>query len=229
MLSRIADYREARKLGSLILRDARHIIKILRDIKDSQWDICLQEGSSKYPIKIPMTKAQELLPSRIKLRYFNEWYVRIILGGIIEKAILESHANSKVIRQMFRNKDHLISSSLLKIKKDQIKGLGDIDIFQYCDIRSQFRSKMPYTYVGLTFDRNLAETLRIHSNLIVRNEEVTGEDDENSLMKKSQSYVKDLQRLTDFDRAQETFQLNYCDFLDDIKPVLVSLEDKLKQ
>jgi hypothetical protein len=88
---------------------------------------------------------------------------------------------------------------------------------------------MPYTYVGLTFDRNLAETLRIHSNLIVRSEAVTGEDDENSLMKKSQNYVKDLQRLTDFDRAQETFQLNYCDFLDDIKPVLVSLEDKLKQ
>jgi hypothetical protein len=213
----------------LILRDARHIIKTLRDIKDSQWDICLQEGGRKYPIKIPMTKAQELLPSRIKLRYFNEWYVRIILGGIIEKAILESHANSKAIRQMFRNKDHLISSSLLKIKKGQIKGLGDIEIFQYCDIRSQFRSKMPYTYVGLTFDRNLAEALRIHSNLIVRSEEVTGEDDENSLMKKSQSYVKDLQRLTDFDRAQETFQLNYCDFLDDIKPVLVSLEDKLKQ
>jgi hypothetical protein len=142
---------------------------------------------------------------------------------------LESHANSKAIRQMFRNKDHLISSSLLKIKKGQIKGLGDIEIFQYCDIRSQFRSKMPYTYVGLTFDRNLAEALRIHSNLIVRSEEVTGEDDENPLMKKSQSYVKDLQRLTDFDRAQETFQLNYCDFLDDIKPVLVSLEDKLKQ
>jgi hypothetical protein len=36
MLSGIADYREARKLGSLILRDARQIVKILRDIKDSQ-------------------------------------------------------------------------------------------------------------------------------------------------------------------------------------------------
>ena len=69
----------------------------------------------------------------------------------------------------------------------------------------------------------------MHSNLIVRSEEVTGEDDENSLMKKSQSYVKALKRLTDFDRAQETFQRNYCDFLDDIKPVLVSLEDKLQQ
>ena len=146
MLSRIADYREARKLGSLILRDARHIIKTLRDIKDSQWDICLQEGNRKYPIKIPMTKAQELLPSRIKLRYFNECYVRIILGGIIEKAILESHANSKAIRQMFLNKDHLISSSLLKIKKGQIKGLGDIEIFQYSP---------PYTFFLLNGDMEL--------------------------------------------------------------------------
>jgi hypothetical protein len=84
-------------------------------------------------------------------------------------------------------------------------------------------------YVGLTFDRNLAEVLRIHSNLIVRSEEVTREDDENSLTKKSQSYVKDLQRLTNFDRMQEIFQRNYCDFFDDIKPVLVSLEDKLKK
>ena len=130
---------------------------------------------------------------------------------------------------MFLDKDHLTSSSLIKIRKSQLKGLGDIELFQYCDIRSQFLSRIPYMYVGLTFDRNLAEVLRIHSNLIVRSEEVTREDDENSLTKKSQSYVKDLQRLTNFDRMQEIFQRNYCDFFDDIKPVLVSLEDKLKK
>jgi len=37
----------------------------------------LQEGSQKYPITIPAAKAQELLPPKIKLRYFREWYVRI--------------------------------------------------------------------------------------------------------------------------------------------------------
>ena len=110
-----------------------------------------------------------------------------------------------------------------------LKGLGDIELFQYCDIRSQFLSYIPYTYVGLTFDRNLAEVLRIHSNLIVRSEGMTGEDDENSFMKKWQNWANDLQRFANFDRAQETFQRNYCDFLDDIKPVLVSLEDKLKE
>jgi hypothetical protein len=90
-------------------------------------------------------------------------------------------------------------------------------------------SQTPYTYVGLTFDRNLAEVLRIHSNLIVRSEGMTGEDDENAFMKKWQNWVNDLQRFANFDRAQETFQRNYCDFLDDIKPVLVSLEDKLQE
>jgi hypothetical protein len=62
---------------------------------------------------------------------------------------------------MFRDKDHLGSSSLIKIRKGQLKGLGDIELFQYCDIRSQFLSQTPYTYVGLTFDRNLAYILTL--------------------------------------------------------------------
>jgi hypothetical protein len=101
-------------------------------------------------------------------------------------------------------------------------------LFQYCDIRSQFISKSPITYVRLTFDENLAKLLRTFSNLNVRSEEISGGEDENSIMKKLENYQKELNYLTQVEEAQKVFGNDYGSFLDDLKPVVVSLEKKLE-
>jgi hypothetical protein len=229
MISGIESYRKARALCSLILRDGRSIAKMLNDIKSSDWGMPLREGSHKYPIKNPMVMADELLPHRMKLKYFKEWYVRLVLIGIIEKAILESRVNKNILRGYLRETKNFITGSIVKIRKNELKGLGDIELFQYCDIRSQFISKSPTTYVGLTFDENLAKVLNEFSNLNVRSEEIRGDEDESSMMKKWENYQKELNRLTQVEEAEKVFRNNYVRFLDDLEPVVVSLEGKLKK
>jgi hypothetical protein len=229
MILGIESYRKARALCSLILRDGRSIMNILKDVKSSEWDIPLRKGVHKYPIRNPMALADELLPCSMKLEYFNPWYVRLALVGIVERAILESRLNKGILRGYLSETKNFITGSIIKVRKNELKGLGDIELFQYCDIRSQFISKSPTTYVGLTFDENLAKVLGTFSNLIARSEEIRGGEDERSIMKKWENYQKELNRLTQVEEAQKVFRNNYVRFLDDLKPVIVSLEDKLKQ
>jgi hypothetical protein len=69
------------------------------------------------------------------------------------------------------------------------------------------------TYVGLTFDENLAKVLHEFSNLNVRSEEIRGGESESSMMKKWENYQNDLKRLTWFDEAQKVFGNDYGSFL----------------
>jgi hypothetical protein len=142
---------------------------------------------------------------------------------------LESRLNKGILPGYLSKTENFITDSIIKVRKNEIKGLGDIELFQYCDIRSQFISKSPTTYVGLTFDENLAKVLGTFSNLNVRSEEIRGGEDESSIMKKWENYQKELSRLTQVEEAQKVFGNNYVRFLDDLEPVIVSLEDKLKK
>jgi hypothetical protein len=184
MISGIESYRKARALCSLILRDGKSIMKIFNDTKSSVWDIPLRNGSQKYPMRIPMMMTDELLPRRMKLKYFNDWYVRLVLTGIVEKAILESRVNKNILRGYLSERSNFITGSIIKVRRNELKGLGDIELFQYCDIRSQFIAKSPTTYIGLTFDENLAKLLQKFSNLNVRSEEIKDGESESSMMKK---------------------------------------------
>jgi hypothetical protein len=62
------------------------------------------------------------------------------------------------------------------------------------------------------------------SKLGVRSEEIRGGEDESSIMKKWENYQKELNRLTQVEEAQTVFGNNYVRFLDDLEPVIVSLD-----
>lgn len=47
--------------------------------------------------------------------------------------------------------------SILRIRKGRLQGLGDIEIFSFCELASQTGNNSPYTTMALTFDNALME------------------------------------------------------------------------
>jgi hypothetical protein len=66
-------------------------------------------------------------------------------------------------------------ADLNEIKRGVLKGLGDIELLQICDVNSQFRQGTGYVLLGQTFDRGLARVL-IQRHTYVVGAGVEGDD-----------------------------------------------------
>lgn len=99
------------------------------------------------------------MPEQLPLRYFDPWYVRIVLSARIEQHIIEQcQGHGPVPIGSGR-----LSETLAELKtfgrNGLLKGLGDIDLLQICDISRQYRQKPDHVLAGQTLDRDFAETL----------------------------------------------------------------------
>lgn len=139
-----------------IVADEAFLTRFVGDIDKRDWRIDLR---APMGVKIPMSEAWRSLPEQLPLRYFDPWYVRFVLSARIEQHIIEQcqgHSPAPI-------GSGRLSETLAELntfgRNGLLKGLGDIDLLQICDINRQYQQKADYVLAGQTLDRDLAETL----------------------------------------------------------------------
>ena len=139
-----------------IVADEVFLTRFVDEIDKADWRIDLR---APMGVKIPMSEAWRALPEKLPLRYFDPWYVRFVLSARIEQHIIEQcqgHGPAPI-------GSGKLSETLADLntfgRNGLLKGLGDIDLLQICDISRQYQQKLGYVLAGQTLDRDLAETL----------------------------------------------------------------------
>ncbi|MCC6917544.1 hypothetical protein [Nitrosomonas sp.] len=139
-----------------IVADEVFLTQFVDEIDTANWRIDLR---APMGVKIPMSEAWRALPEKLPLHYFDPWYVRFVLSARIEQHIIEQcqgHGPAPI-------GSGKLSETLADLntfgRNGLLKGLGDIDLLQICDISRQYQHKLGYVLAGQTLDRDLAETL----------------------------------------------------------------------
>lgn len=139
-----------------IAHDESFLTRFVDEVDKTDWciDLCAPLG-----VKIPMSKAWEALPEHLPLRYFDPWYVRFVLSARIERHIIEQCRS----RDPAPIGSGRLSETLAGLnpfgRNGLLKGLGDIDLLQICDINRQYQQKPGHVLAGQTLDRDLADIL----------------------------------------------------------------------
>lgn len=139
-----------------IVADEVFLTRFVGEIDKADWRIDLR---APMGVKIPLSEAWRALPEQLPLSYFDPWYVRFVLSARIEQHIIEQcqgHGPTPVgsgrLTETLADLNAFGRNGLLK-------GLGDIDLLQICDISRQHKQPAGYVLAGQTLDRDLAETL----------------------------------------------------------------------
>lgn len=151
-------------------------IQILNDInEDEEAIINALEELKVVPVKklksngvetLSLTHAFTLVPETIKLKYFSYFYVHFILAAKIDKVLLEHKLNDDIRKKYIQTTNSFPLFSLIKIKKGQLEGLGDIELFQECDMSSQYLLNQNHIKAVMTFDENLYEVLSRRQTMV---------------------------------------------------------------
>lgn len=161
-------------------------IKILTDIhEDEQEIIAALEKLKDVPViklktdrveTLSLFHAFTLVPETIKLKYFSYFYVHFILASKIDKALLEHELNDNIRKKHIQHTFDFPLSSLIKTKKGQLEGLGDIELFQECDMSSQYLLDQKHINAVMTFDENLYEVLSRRQTMVASHARIYGQD-----------------------------------------------------
>jgi hypothetical protein len=201
-------FKEARKNIDHIIGDVKRISGALAKVRGKKWEIEISQGDFVY---FPPYLTERLVP-KIRLRYFSPHYVRSALRSNIDRELI-TKSSDKYVRSKLRNEGVNKMAALVKFKKAELKGAGDLGLLQVCDLGSQFLRGARQTMVGLTLDGTLEDVLRHHSALHVDSEPiVAGRDDEESMKRKITDCFT---RASFFDRqgeAQREFRAKFAEF-----------------
>lgn len=138
--------------------DAEFLSQYVQDIDGANWQCDLK---APMGVKIPISIAREAIPDNLPLKYFDPWYVKFVFESRIEQLIIEQSQQNPEAMPISSGKMSRALSDLNEIsKKKLLKGLGDIDLLQVCDISRQYKQNIGYVLLGQTVDRGLAEVLR---------------------------------------------------------------------
>ncbi len=196
-------------------KSIKHDIKIIKNaleqIKATDWKVNLRSGNL---VTFPHVISEERCP-RVKTKYFSIHHTRLFLKSVIESRIVHHKENDKFARKNFCSKDVVNKSHLLKNKKGQLKGIGDLSLISLCDIGSQFHNQSDSTTIALTFDKTLEKALSQHSQIGIMSQPlVGGQEDKNSITEKLSDFHIKGQVLTDINKQADLFM---SDFWDELK------------
>jgi len=184
---------DAKKSIQAIRFDEKKITQLITNLKKKEWSVELRKGNI---IKLPMAIAHKALLSDLKLKYFNEGYVRWVLASIIEAEIVNNRNNDKQVRNNSRHDLTFSLSALNKIKGGVIEGLGDLELLSYCDVTSQFQNKSEFTCFAITFDKNLFKSFLYRQTLVATHEPfVVGVDSDTDKERKFKQIEEEQKRL----------------------------------
>jgi hypothetical protein len=139
-----------------IVADEAFLTRFVDEIDKTDWRIDL---SAPTGVKIPMSEAWRSLPEKLPLRYFDWWYVRFVLSARIERHIIEQCDGHGPVPIGSGRLSQTLAELNTFGRNGLLKGLGDIDLLQICDISRQYQQRPDYVLAGQTLDRDLAETL----------------------------------------------------------------------
>lgn len=155
-----------------IKEDEQAIIDALEKLKDVPVIKLKTNGVETFSLPHAFT----LVPETIKLKYFAYFYVHFILASKIDKALLEHELNDDIRKKYIQHTFDFPLSSLIKTKKGRLEGLGDIELFQECDMSSQYLLDQKHINAVMTFDENLYEVLSRRQTMIASHAPIYGQD-----------------------------------------------------
>jgi len=171
---RYLNFRNAETLYPLLIsisQDEAELTKYVKNIDQSSWKTDL---SAPIGVKIPMSVAFNSLPPLPPLEYFHPWYVHFVLSGRVEKYIIEQSRHNPKAMPIGSGELTILFSKLNTFKRQVLQGLGDIDIFQICDVCQQFQNNSESFFIGQTLDRDLHEVLTKRHILHASSEVIIG-------------------------------------------------------
>jgi len=152
-----SDRAELKRNLDAIAADDTYLTSYFKGIDATDWK---RDLSTPLGVKLPLAIANEYIPNNLPLKYFKPWYVKFVLIGRIEKLIAKQSQHNKDAMPITGGKlTNLLSLMNDFSKKGMLRGLGDIDMLQLCDITSQYQQVPNHVMLGQTFDEKLAETL----------------------------------------------------------------------
>jgi hypothetical protein len=141
---------------------------------DLQYDLRSPFGG----VRIPLSIATDLIPDDMPLRYFDPWYVKYVFASRIEHRIAAQSKQHPEAQPILSGELSALLAELNKLSKQGVlKGIGDIDLLQICDIRRQYASPPGYVLLGQTRDKTLAKVLSQRHSYIESTKIVGGSKD----------------------------------------------------
>jgi hypothetical protein len=137
-----------------IKHDEAEILRLLSEIKAKNWNIGIRVKRHEYPLPLPLAVAESSVPGA-SLAYFNPWHVKWLLMHDIVKRLYAANEQSLSFRDLCKQELDRGLPSILRIRKGRLQGLGDIEIFSFCELASQTGNNSPYITMALTFDNAL--------------------------------------------------------------------------
>ncbi|KVS15354.1 hypothetical protein [Burkholderia multivorans] len=141
---------------NLIDSDARFLAKLVQEIDTADWKLTLRQGTR---VKIPLAIAFKAIPDDLPLQYFSPWYVKFTFASRIEQ-LIRQQSGSEPDAPVFASGN--LSEALAQmneLKRGILKGLGDIDLLQICDVSRQYKQRFDTVMLGQTMDKTLAKVL----------------------------------------------------------------------
>lgn len=137
--------------------DDQFLTQYMKGLDEANWRTDLR---APIGVKIPFAIAYDTIPDNLPLRYFDPWYVKLVLSGRVEKRIIEQSQHDPQAQPISSGDLPKALAKLNKVnKRGLLIGLGDIDMLQICDVSRQYQHKPGYVLIGQTLDRGLAEVL----------------------------------------------------------------------
>ncbi len=110
-------------------------------------------------VRIPLSIADDLIPDDMPLRYFSPWYVKEVFKSRIEHKIAEQSKQHPEAQPILSGELSKLFAELNKLKRGVLRGIGDIDLIQLCDIHRQYSERPGFVLLGQTLDATLAGVL----------------------------------------------------------------------
>jgi len=144
-----------------ILRDIEadddYLTQYVRGLDNASWKTDLR---APVGIKIPLGIAYDAIPDDLPMRYFDPWYVQFVLSGRVEQHIIEQSRHDPSAMPISSGDMTKDLADLNEFsRKGLLKGLGDIDMLQICDVQRQYQQNLGYVLLGQTLDCGLSTVL----------------------------------------------------------------------
>lgn len=137
--------------------DAKFLEQYAKKIDEDDWNYDL---STPFGIRIPISIATDAIPDNLPLKYFDPLYVKDLFSSRVEQLIIEQSQGNPNAQPISSGEFSEDLAALNEFnKKGFLTGLGDIDIYQICDVRRQYRQSRGYVFLGQTVDDDLLKVL----------------------------------------------------------------------
>jgi len=199
----ISDYSDFEQKLNDALYDEQILRETLKSLSQQSWKMKLKE---KGKIKLTFTHAFKSVPNNLSLKYFSHFYIDFLLATYIDELILTTKTNNKEVRKMFLNsKEDFPLQNLIKDKNGSLEGLGDIELFELCDLTKQYSENNSFLNTLFTFDRTLLTIMNKRQGLSEGCTFVKGEDNEEEFVKKATKLLSGDSQIYNIVNEQNTF------------------------